>query len=266
MHRRRFDNPQDAIVAGTRASAAVAIARRDVQSPVRARRRRRAGGRRRRARAPRSRPPAADGPDRSGRGSGARRCSVAKKKSPWKVGSSVPRENDAPEGATAGVYSSTGETEPLAFLAVVDERPAVVLPGLDDVDLVSPARPVESRGPVLGLDQQAGLRIPVEALRIAVAVARRPESPGNGLSAGIGAVGIQAQRLAAERLQVLRDRPVGRVPGRGVELAVRAEAQAAAGVIAARPECPRGSRCAARVRRRRRGSGRSGRSVPPGVS
>ena len=119
---------------------------------------------------------------------------------------------------------------PVAGGAVVDERPAVVLPGLDDVDLVAAARPVEARGAVLGLDLEPGPRIPVEALGIAVPV-REHRRAGEGIVGGNRAVRVQAQRLAAERLQVLRDLAVRRVAGRGVQLAVRAEPEAAAGVV-----------------------------------
>ena len=112
MHGGDFDNPEDPIIAGAEAGRA----RRGCSWPRRGRRpgpkRRRAGARRRPGRAPRSRPPAAGSPGSKRTRISRSPRSVAKKKSPRKVGSSAPRQNEAPEGATAGVYSRIGDTMP----------------------------------------------------------------------------------------------------------------------------------------------------------
>ncbi len=111
----------------------------------------------------------------------------------------------------------------------MDHGPAVVLPVLDDVDLVAAAGAVEAGGAVLGLELQARPRLPVEALGVAVAerVDRRSRKRVVG---GDRAVGVQAERLPPERVHLLRDLPRRRVARRHVQLAVRPEPEPAARV------------------------------------
>src|SRR5205085_6763660 len=118
--------------------------------------------------------------------------------------------------------------------AVVYDGPAVVLPLLDDVQLVAAAGAVKSRRAVLGLEQEIRTGLPVNPLRVAVAV--RPDFGPRVLLTDErvvgrhGAVVVESQNFSAERVEALRDLARGGVARRDVELAVGAEAQTRAGV------------------------------------
>src|SRR2546423_1073505 len=118
--------------------------------------------------------------------------------------------------------------------AVVYDGPAVVLPLLDDVQLVAAAGAVEARGAVLGLEQEIRAGLPVNALRVAVAV--RPDFGAHILLTDervvgrYGGVVVEAKNFSAKRVESLRDLARGGVARRDVELAVGGEAQTRAGV------------------------------------
>src|SRR6266540_34152 len=59
---------------------------------------------------------------------------------------------------------------PFARHLVVDDGPAVILSLLDDVDFVAAAGAVEPGGAVLGLELQTRPRLPVQTLRVSMAV------------------------------------------------------------------------------------------------
>jgi hypothetical protein len=120
-------------------------------------------------------------------------------------------------------------------VAMVDDRPAVVVALLNPVDLVAAERAV------LRFDQPVGAGLEVDALRIAMAVCPDLRVRGpvlregiveRGLCWGSPARNIQAQDLAISCVELLRTRRFVRVTGGGVEEAVWSEAQAAASVIA----------------------------------
>ena len=164
--------------------------------------------------------------------------SVAKKKSPAEGAAAGRRARRGARGRDRRRVLEDRRHHALVDSPVVDDRPAVVLSGLDDVDLVAAARAVESRRSVLRLDQEARLRVPVEALRVAVAVGEDRRA-GKRIVRGDRAVGIQAQRLAAERGEVLRDFAVRRVAGRDVELRRRDRIGGGSRRGTARPGSPR---------------------------
>ncbi len=107
----------------------------------------------------------------------------------------------------------------VAVVGAVDLRPAVVAALADVVDLVVALGPVAAGRAVLGRDQTAGARLPVEALR--VAVAERDDL--RRARAAVVLVGRQAQVLAVERVRVLRELRLPGLAGGDVEVVVRPE-------------------------------------------
>src|SRR3954447_4999849 len=106
----------------------------------------------------------------------------------------------------------------------LDLGPAVVLAGLDEVELVVGVL-AELTGP------HALPAVPGEALDVAVAV--RPDRGASERVAGRGVpVRSDAKDLAAERVEVLRQGRVAGLAGADVEVAVRPEGDAATVVVA----------------------------------
>src|SRR5450432_4416024 len=118
--------------------------------------------------------------------------------------------------------------------AMMIHRPAVVLPALDNVHLITAARAVETAGTTFSLKHQIRAGLPIKALRVAMAI--RPDFrprillTNERIVGRHGAVIIEPQRFAGERIKLLRQRPIGGVPSRDVELAVWSEAYSAAGM------------------------------------
>src|SRR5215470_585880 len=117
---------------------------------------------------------------------------------------------------------------------VMNHRPTVVLAALDDIDFVAAAGAVEARRPMLGLELRVRAWLPGEALRVAVAVrpdfGARVRPPDEGVVRRDAAVVVEPQRLAGERIQPLRQLPLGRVARRDIELAVGAEPRSRSGM------------------------------------
>src|SRR5215213_672135 len=116
----------------------------------------------------------------------------------------------------------------------MDDRPAVVLSLLDDVDFVSAAGAVKTAWSMFSLEHEVRLRLPVQALSIAMS--NRPELRSRVLLAHEGivlrnsAVVVQAQRLARERVELLSELTTRCISGGDVELAVGTKANPAARV------------------------------------
>ena len=114
--------------------------------------------------------------------------------------------------------------------------PAEVLARLDDVHLVA-ARTLalERTWAVLGLKHQARSGLPRQALCVSMAVAPNlgpcTRRFGERVIRRHGTVVVEPQGLADQRIQLLRERPLGRIAGRHVQLAVRAEPAPHTGVI-----------------------------------
>src|SRR5437764_11521348 len=111
----------------------------------------------------------------------------------------------------------------------MNDRPAVVLALLDEVDFVAAAGSIATRWAMLRLEHSVRARLPVYALRVAVAV-----SPYFGARIFLSderivlrnsAVVVQAQDFAAERVESLCNLFLCRFARRDVEFAVGAEAQ-----------------------------------------
>src|SRR5262249_29141852 len=122
----------------------------------------------------------------------------------------------------------------LARLRVMDYGPAVVLSLFDYVHLIAPAGSVESRRTVLGFKHHVGARLPIDPLRVAIAV-----TPDLGprfrliherIIRGHGAIVVQSKNLARERIEPLGHPAVSRVAGGDIEFTVGAETQPASGV------------------------------------
>src|SRR5215510_4720429 len=102
----------------------------------------------------------------------------------------------------------------------MNDRPAVVLSLLDDVDLVSSARTIKTAWPMFCLKHQVRSGLPVHSLR--VAVTESPDLRSRVLLADKrivlrnSAVVIQAQRFACERVEPLRKLATSRVARRDV--------------------------------------------------
>src|SRR4029077_13905054 len=111
-----------------------------------------------------------------------------------------------------------------------DRRPSVVAAGHDEIHLVVAAVRERIGWPVFGLVQRAGIRLPGDALNIAMA--ERPDRRARG-----GIVGrdrpvlVQPQDLSPEAARVLRVRSVLGVARGDVELPVRTELQPTAVMI-----------------------------------
>src|SRR5262249_17467484 len=142
-----------------------------------------------------------------------------KEKVPFEGRQQIPAREGGARGSDRRRVLEQRRYGPLLRLAMVHEGPAVVLAGFDDIDLVAAAGTVEARGPVLGLKLEPRARVPVETLRVAMAVGKNRRSRKRIVGRD-RAVGVQAQRLASERLQVLGDLPRRRVAGGRIELAV----------------------------------------------
>src|SRR5215475_2578097 len=123
-------------------------------------------------------------------------------------------------------------------LRMKNHRPTVVLAALDDVDFVAAARAVEARWSVLGLELRVRTGLPGDALRVAVSVRPNLGARVRPLYEGVvlrdSSVIVQPQRLAGERIQSLRQLPLGRVARRDVELAVGAEPRSRPRVVTRR--------------------------------
>src|SRR5204863_191353 len=108
--------------------------------------------------------------------------------------------------------------------AMMNRRPAVIFPALDDVDLVTAARPIEPTWTVLGLPQEVRARLEIDSLRVAAAVSPnlwpRIRPAQERIVTGHGPIVVQTENFSAQRIQLLRDLSIGRVTGRDVKLAV----------------------------------------------
>ena len=135
-----------------------------------------------------------------------------------------------PDGATADSQSHDRPREALLGLRALHARPAVVGAPAQDVDLVVAARTVPAARAVLGGEQAPGLRLPGEALRVAVADAERRRALGRPVAAVL--LLAEPQDLALAPRGVLRARALARVAGRYVEVPVGPEAQGAGVVVA----------------------------------
>lgn len=135
----------------------------------------------------------------------------------------VPRHGD-PAGARLGrLPVLDGVDELLAPHGALDLGPAVVAPGLNDVELV-PGLLSELRGV-----HRPGV-VPGDALGIAVPQGV-DQRPGEGVVRRDLPVGGHPEDLARQGLGVLRAAGIGGVPGRRVQHPVGAEGQAAAVVV-----------------------------------
>ena len=85
---------------------------------------------------------------------------------------------------------------------MMNQRPAVILTALDEVDFITAARPIESRRPVLGFKHEICARLPIKTLRVAIAVRpdfrSRARLPDKWIVRRRGAVVVDAQGLAGE--------------------------------------------------------------------
>ena len=117
---------------------------------------------------------------------------------------------------------------------MVNYGPAIVLATLKNIDFIAAAGSVESAGPVLSLKQKICARLKINSLRVAISVSPnlrpRISLSDEGVVAGHGAVIIQAQRLAGQRIEFLRQLALGGIAGGYVKLAVRSKSQTTAGV------------------------------------
>src|SRR6476469_6112917 len=97
----------------------------------------------------------------------------------------------------------------------MNRGPTVVLALLDDVDFIAAAWTIKTAWSVFGLKHQVRTRLPVHALR--VAMAERPDLGSRVLLAHKrivlrnGAVVVQTQSLAGDRVELLGQRPLRRV-------------------------------------------------------
>src|SRR5258707_4995794 len=117
---------------------------------------------------------------------------------------------------------------------MMNHWPTVILATLEDVHFITPAWSIKSAWPMLCLPQKIRSGLKIDPLRVAISV-------GPNLWPGVGltnkriivrhaAIIVQAQRLAAERIQLLSDLSISRIAGRDVELAVRSKSQATSGM------------------------------------
>src|SRR5713226_8904301 len=110
-----------------------------------------------------------------------------------------------------------------------DDRPAVVLARLDEVDLVVAAVREDPARPVLGLVQAPGVRLERQALH--VAMTERPHAVRERIVARDRAVRFEPQDLAVQRAGVLRAVLRLGVAGAQIELPVGAELDATTVVL-----------------------------------
>src|SRR5256885_16186644 len=105
--------------------------------------------------------------------------------------------------------------------AMMNHRPAVVLPTLEDVHLITAARPVKSAGTVFGFPKEIRAWLKIDPLAVAIAV--RPNLwprillPYKRIVARDAPVIVQPQGLAAERIQLLSDLSISRIAGSDIE-------------------------------------------------
>src|SRR5690348_2540722 len=106
----------------------------------------------------------------------------------------------------------------------MNQRPAVILAALDDVHFVSAFRPVETTWSMFGLEHQVRTGLPIHTLRVTMTVGPdlRPRVllSDERIVLRHAAVVVQAQRLAAERIESLRDLAARGVARGDVEFAV----------------------------------------------
>src|ERR1043165_295352 len=116
----------------------------------------------------------------------------------------------------------------------MNNRPTVVLPLLYDVDLIASARRIAARWSMLCLEHRVRARLPVNPLRVAIAIDPnlRPRvfASDEGIVLWNCAVIIQPQYFPAERIQSLRNLFLRRLARCDVELRVRSKAQTASGM------------------------------------
>src|SRR5688572_14935331 len=116
--------------------------------------------------------------------------------------------------------------------------PTVVLSLLDDVDLVSSSGTIKSAWSMLGLKHEVRTRLEIQTLR--VAMTKRPDLGPRVLPAHERivlrhrAVVVQAKCFAGQRIELLGQVAVSRVAGSDVQLPVRSETYATAGMSACR--------------------------------
>src|SRR5256714_7418334 len=113
---------------------------------------------------------------------------------------------------------------------MMNHRPTIVLAQLEDVHFIPPAWSIKPAGPMFCLPQKICTGLKIDPLRVAISVGPNLW-PDVGLTnkrivARHAAIIVQAQSLAAERIQLLSDLAISRIAGRDVELAVRSESQA----------------------------------------
>src|SRR5205085_3431934 len=116
----------------------------------------------------------------------------------------------------------------------MNDRPAVVLPLLYNVDLLAAARRIAARRPVLRLKHNSCARLPVYPLRVAIAVSPdfRPRAflIYERIVLRNCAIIIKAQDFAAQRIQPLCNLFLRSLARSDVEFRVRSESQTASGV------------------------------------
>src|SRR6185436_9227416 len=106
----------------------------------------------------------------------------------------------------------------------MNDGPTVVLSLFDDVDFVAAFRPVEPAWSMFSLKHQVRLRLPIHSLR--VAMTQRPDLRSRIRLSNKRVVlrhcpiVIQPQRLAAERIKLLRNLATRRVSSRHIQLPV----------------------------------------------
>src|SRR5437588_52972 len=110
---------------------------------------------------------------------------------------------------------------------MMNHRPTVILPTLEDVHFIAAARPVKAAGPVLGFPQQISARLKIDPLRVAIAVCPnlwpRILLSNEWIVARHGSIVIQSQRLSRQRIQLLSQLSIGRIAGRDIKLGVGAK-------------------------------------------
>ena len=96
---------------------------------------------------------------------------------------------------------------------MMNHRPTVVFPTLEDVHFIATARSIKSTGPMLGFPEKVSPGLKVDPLSVTIAVGPNLW-PGIRLTnkrivAWHAAIVVQAQRFAAERIQLLSDLSIG---------------------------------------------------------
>src|SRR5205814_10469956 len=91
---------------------------------------------------------------------------------------------------------------------MMNDRPAIILSALENIDLIASSGAIKSAGTVLGFKQEVRAGLKIDTLSVSIPISpylgSRVPLSNERIIAGHGPIVVQAQGLAAQRVSFLR--------------------------------------------------------------